>query len=302
MSEHETTAHNEGDQEMNAPARFADNQHSVIKTMAERYGMEPGLFKDVIRRTVIPQNASLEQFAAFMLVANHYQLNPLTKEIYAFPARGGGIQPIVGIDGWVTIINRHPQFDGVDFEYAWKDDRIAAVTCRIYRKDRSRPTVVTEYMNECKMPTDAWNMRPVRMLRHKALMQCARYAFSISGLMDEEEGETIRDITPPKVEPKPAKIRTLEDFGNGGGKPEPKKPARSRGRPKKPEPEPEMEPEWLANFREDLDQCETADEVSDSWNAITDDFTVASDELKALASDLYNSHMGRVNPEPESYA
>jgi phage RecT family recombinase len=105
--------------------------------------------------------------------------------------------------------------------------------------------------------------------------------------------------------PAPRPIRSLEDFGNGHGKKgDPAK--RSRGRPKKPdptpEPEPEMEPEWLANYREDLAQCETADEVQDSWDAINDDFAVASDELKAVASELYNANMERVNPEPDSYA
>ena len=45
------------------------------------------------------------------------QLNPFTKEIYAFPdSKSGGIVPMVSIDGWCRIINEHPQLDGIGFE------------------------------------------------------------------------------------------------------------------------------------------------------------------------------------------
>jgi hypothetical protein len=38
-----------------------------------------------------------------------------------------------------------------------------------------------------------------RMLRHKALMQCARYAFGFSGVTDDDEAENtpgMRNVTP----------------------------------------------------------------------------------------------------------
>jgi hypothetical protein len=37
-----------------------------------------------------------------------------------------------------------------------------------------------------------------RMLRHKALMQCARYAFGFSGITDEDEAadQGMRNVTP----------------------------------------------------------------------------------------------------------
>ena len=36
-----------------------------------------------------------------------------------------------------------------------------------------------------------------RMLRHKALIQCSRVAFGFSGIVDDEEAATLRDVTPP---------------------------------------------------------------------------------------------------------
>jgi len=171
---------------------------SVIADMAERFGMDRRAFEATIKATLMPANTqpSDEQIVAFLLVAKKYNLNPFTKEIFAFPSRGGGIQPIVSIDGWLKIINDHPQFDGMEF-----DDRIddkgslVAVTCKIFRKDRSRPVEVTEYMSECRRSTDTWKQWPARMLRHKAAIQAARYAFGFSGILDPDEAERVESVT-----------------------------------------------------------------------------------------------------------
>lgn len=134
-------------------------------------------------------NITDSQMVAMMMVAKQFNLNPWTNEIYAFPNKGA-IVPIVGVDGWSRIINDHPQFDGMDFE---QDEE--SCTCIIYRKDRSHPIKVTEWLSECKRPTDPWKMSPKRMLRHKALIQCARLAFGYTGIYEPDEAEKIRDIT-----------------------------------------------------------------------------------------------------------
>lgn len=172
---------------------------SVLVDMSGRYGMEPAAFEATLRATVCKGNVSREEFAAFLLVAKEYGLNPMTKELYAFPAKGGGIQPIVSIDGWARIINDHPMFDGMEFEDVREGDDLIAITCRMHRKDRSRSIEATEYMAECRRSTDVWKTWPRRMLRHKAMIQCARYAFGFSGIVDPDEFErmeTARDVTP----------------------------------------------------------------------------------------------------------
>ncbi|WP_019558518.1 phage recombination protein Bet [Thioalkalivibrio sp. ALE12] len=167
-------------------------QPSVLRDMAERFGMDPAKFEQTLRATVFPADAGNEQFAAFLLTAKKYGLDPITKQIYAFPAKGGGIQPIVSIDGWMHMINSHPQFDGMEFEDQLSDQgKILAITCRMYRKDRNRPVAVTEYMEECSRPTDTWKKWPARMLRHKAAIQAARYAFGFSGVVDPDEADRV---------------------------------------------------------------------------------------------------------------
>lgn len=164
--------------------------------MANRYGLEPGKFYSTIEKTILPANkqATREQVAAFLVVANHYQLNPFIKEIFAFPSQNGGITPIVSVDGWLTIINRQSTLDGIKYEDHFDGDgKLTAVTCRIFRKDRTHPNEITEYMAECRRNTPTWSQWPARMLRHKALIQCARQAFGLAGIYDPDEAERIAE-------------------------------------------------------------------------------------------------------------
>lgn len=146
---------------------------------------------ETLKATAFKGQVSDAQMTALMVVANQYALNPWTKEIYAFPDKNNGIVPVVGVDGWSRIINSHPQFDGIEFE---QDDQ--SCTCVIFRKDRNRPIKVTEWMAECKRGTGPWQSHPKRMLRHKAMIQCARLAFGYGGIYDQDEAERIVEAQP----------------------------------------------------------------------------------------------------------
>ena len=172
---------------------------SLVKTIAHKYGVEESQMLTTLKATCFSQGnnkpeVTNEQMMALLVVANEYNLNPFTREIYAFP-QNGGIVPIVGIDGWLNIINSHSQFDGMEFEEKFDDDgKLVSCTCKIHRKDRKYPTEVTEYLSECKMNTKPWTDKPVRMLRHKTTIQCGRYAFGFSGIFDEDDAAVIKDI------------------------------------------------------------------------------------------------------------
>jgi len=187
---------------------------SALNYMAAKIHAEPAKLLATLKATVF-KGATDEELLALVVVANTYGLNPLLKELYAFPAKGGGIVPVVSIDGWVSMVNGHAQMDGMDFEEHYSEaGKLEAITCKLWRKDRSRPISVTEHLSECKRSTEPWKMEH-RMLRHKALMQCARYAFGFSGLTDEDEaGDTpgMRDVTPAKTaKAAPARV-TVDPF------------------------------------------------------------------------------------------
>ena len=171
------------------PARLAT-------VLADKYMVDRKQFIDVLKKTVFPSDKPVNdaQTAAFMIVASQYELNPFTKEIYAFPGKGGGIIPVVSVDGWLKIANSHPQFDGIELvDNDDKDGKIVSVTAKVYRKDRKQAVVVTEHLSECVRDTDPWKRYPRRMLRHKAAIQGIRYAFSFAGIYDPDEAERIQD-------------------------------------------------------------------------------------------------------------
>lgn len=183
--------------------------------MAGKYNVEPSKLLETLKNTVF-RGATNDELLALVVVSNEYGLNPLTKEIYAFPAKGGGIVPVVSIDGWIRMMNDHPQFDGIDYEFEHTEDgKLISCTSIIYRKDRSHPTRVTEYLMECRRNTEPWKMER-RMLRHKATIQGARVAFGFSGITDEDEAAVTpglanaRDVTPKTA----ARATPLDPFAS----------------------------------------------------------------------------------------
>ena len=87
----------------------------------------------------------------------------------------------------------------------------------IYRKDRSRPVAIREYLDEVyRAPfkqgmKGPWQTHTKRFLRHKTLIQCARIAFGFSGIFDEDEAMRIveGEVIEPDYPPVPPK---REDF------------------------------------------------------------------------------------------
>ncbi len=165
---------------------MAVEKRSVLNKMAERYSVATDKLLETLKNTAF-KGATNEQLMALCIVADQYKLNPFTKEIYAFPDKNGGIVPVVGIDGWLRIINEHQQFDGMTVDCTPDE-----CTVTIHRKDRTHATVLTEYMAEVRRDNSApWKSHPMRMLRHKAIIQCARAAFGYGGIKDPDEAERI---------------------------------------------------------------------------------------------------------------
>lgn len=191
---------------------------SLIERVADRFGVDANKMLNTLKATAFraEQEVTNEQMMALLVVADQYELNPWTKEIYAFPDKKNGIIPVVGIDGWSRIINSNPAFDGIDFI---ESDEIiesnehkpcpAWIECVIYRKDRSHPIKVKERLSECyRAPFKGkygvvmgpWQSHPSRFLRHKAMVQCARVAFGFVGIFDQDEAERIREADVPRVD------------------------------------------------------------------------------------------------------
>lgn len=183
---------------------------SVINALASKLECDPQKLAPLLKKTAFATCRTDEEFMAMCMVANTYGLNPILKEVYAFPAKGGQVVPIVSVDGWIKLMNSHPAFDGVEFEE--DQDRCTAI---VYRKDRSHPIKATEWLGECIGNTEPWKRWPRRMLRHKALIQSARIAFGFAGIYDEDEGRRIAEAgaidIPDAVQAVPAGEQSSSD-------------------------------------------------------------------------------------------
>jgi phage recombination protein Bet len=178
-----------------------------VSTLARSVNVDPRELIDALKTQIMP-NAKDAELMAFCMVANKYGLDPFMKQVYAVRKNGAGAyEAWIAIDGWYAIVERHPQNDGVEFEEHRENGSVIAITCRMFRKDRTRPFVVTEYMDECRRDSGPWNSHPIRMLRHKAFIQCARSAYAIAESGDAESAP---------AEPPPASgvapINALEDL------------------------------------------------------------------------------------------
>lgn len=213
------TAAIEASQSRAIAAREAEAKpRTALEAMASRLKVSPTILQNTLRSTVFSACRSNEEFVALVVVANEYGLNPLLKEIYAFPAKGGGLVPMVSVDGWIRIMNEHPAFDGIEFEYV-NDEKgqTEAIESIIFRKDRAHPIKTIEYMDECKRATDPWKQSPRRMLRHRALIQGARIAFGFSGIAsegDEVEYGPVVDIEPQQAKSLPSHDELARELGD----------------------------------------------------------------------------------------
>ncbi|BDQ35895.1 hypothetical protein SYK_02550 [Pseudodesulfovibrio nedwellii] len=218
------------------------NKGALIAKFSEKFGVDQNQLAGILKATCFkqsskkgqpPADVTNEQMAALLIVADQYGLNPFTKEIYAFPDKGKGIVPIVGVDGWTRIMNEHPAFDGMEFNYSEDIVTIDAdakpcpawIEVVVYRTDRTRPIKIREYLAECYRPAfdgkygkiaGPWQSHTSRFLRHKALIQGARTAFGFSGIYEEDEAKHIaearvvgmnRDM-PKAIDTKPVKTKT----------------------------------------------------------------------------------------------
>ena len=187
---------------------------TAMQILSNSLGVSQEEVTDVIKGMIISSKnqhgatATNAELAIVSSVCAKYDLNPLVSECAAFVS-GGKLSVVVMIQGWYRIVNRQPEFDGVEFEDHFDGSGvISSTTCIMYLKNRSRPVKVTEYYSECKQDrSEVWKKYPLRMLRHKAYIQCAKMAFGLSEILDDDEAARItgsrqeKDITPTSAAP-----------------------------------------------------------------------------------------------------
>lgn len=160
---------------------------------------------DTIRKTVAI-GANDSELKMFLSIAGTYGLDPFLHEIWFMQMRGRNTI-ITGRDGYLKIANRTPEFDGMSSDVVRAADRfvkegdeikhlygganrgeIVGAYAIVYRKDRKHPAYFFAPFREYyKGNSGVWAQYPSAMIQKVAESMALKRAFSISGLVTEEE-------------------------------------------------------------------------------------------------------------------
>ena len=173
---------------------------------------------ETIKKTVAV-NATNEELGMFLSLCSNYDLDPFAKEIWCIKM-GGKTIITTSRDGYLKIANRNPAYDGMvsdvvregdkflrqgtEINHAYSANRggIIGAYALVYRKDRRIPTYFFAPFDEyCKRDNGTWRQYPSAMIIKVAESMALKRAFSISGLVTEEEIGTGQG---QKIAPQPA--------------------------------------------------------------------------------------------------
>jgi len=160
---------------------------------------------DTIRNTVAI-GANDRELNMYLTIAAKYELDPFLHEIW-FTKIGDRNTIITGRDGYLKIANRHPEYNGMISDVVCAGDKflkdgdivkhaydiqnrgaIIGAYAVVYRKDREHPSYFFAPFREYnKGGRGVWGQYPSAMIIKVAEAMALKRAFSISGLVTEEE-------------------------------------------------------------------------------------------------------------------
>jgi hypothetical protein len=194
--------------------------------LATFLGIETGMMLDTIKaqcfKSTTPDKVSDEQLAAFVSVANALRLNPLLSGmLYCYPAKNGGIEPMIGPDGIFTLLANNSdivkQADGGPAWYTEQSKEGAEDICTAFINHATKGLLKKKiYLSEWVVGSNPnWVSRRRHMADVRALKQCARQV--IHGIpFDEDERkiaemvnvtDTANEQAPAPDRPDPATLR-----------------------------------------------------------------------------------------------
>jgi len=284
-----------------------DKRLGIVSSYANHLGVEAGKLMTVLKNSCFKSREPFtdEEVFAGLWLAHRYSLDPFAREFYLFRGQGGQVSGITGIDGWIKVVNSQPNYDGCEFEWQFTQDGLPfACTCKIYDKSRSRPFEVTEFYDECVIPTSPnWRKMPKRLLRHRAFIQCARLAFGLSGLLVRDEAEEIArtmNVTEVQMEPIAPQVQQRNRLIQGGSRAGKSQALKREPQPLKapdvpdwhPDVQVEEEPPLTTRFGDPPKTRSAAEELEEHWESIAE--SIPADSQKVETFDDYEA----AKPEP----
>lgn len=142
------------------------------------------------------QPDELVQYAALCQNAG---LNPVTTEVSPLVQKGR-ISLIIGVDGWTRIARTDPNFDGIEFKFAEEMVKVGNhevpkyIDTYVYFKNRSHASFWrTPYDEARRDSSPVWSSMPLQMLQNRATTNAIKRAFGLSGFVDSEDVQYIKE-------------------------------------------------------------------------------------------------------------
>lgn len=122
-------------------------------------------------------SGSANHITLLFKLAEHYQLDVLTKEIALIPNKG----PFIGVWGRLHIAHRSGRLDGLEADDEYETDKHHCVRCVVWRNDMGHPAAKV-IGRVAKADKKDW---PMEIARARALRAALGYAFSIHDSFDD---------------------------------------------------------------------------------------------------------------------
>ena len=180
---------------------------------------------ETIKKTVAV-NATDEELNMFLSLCATYSLDPFAKEIWCIKMGGKAIIT-TSRDGYLKIANRDPNYEGmtsdvvragdkfmkqggeINHAYSANRGQIIGAYALVYRTDRKVPAYFFAPFDEyCKKDNATWRQYPSAMIIKVAESMALKRAFSISGLVTEEEIGTGQEQKAQQPQEAPARTNS----------------------------------------------------------------------------------------------
>ena len=170
---------------------------------------------DTLRKTVAA-GANDEELQMFLHLASKYQLDPFAKELFFIqvPTKNGNRNTIMtSRDGYLSIAERNPHYKGIVSDAVYANDKfikgqevqhtyslnnrgeLAGAYALVYRDDRIAPIYFFAPIKDYYKESQVWRQYPHAMIVKVAEAMALKRAFSISGLVTQEEIQNEKDTT-----------------------------------------------------------------------------------------------------------
>lgn len=183
-----------------------ERRQSIAAEAAACLGVTPDKVCNLLRNVWKPSKdqppfTDQEMFVGLSMIAR-FELDPVAKEVYVTRIKGR-LVTIVGIDGWIKILDRTDHYDGFDQELIRDESgTITGCVTTIYSTKRSHPARYEAFQEEYgNVSKDVAKTLPIHMLRVFSLRHAARLFVPLGGVTTEEEAAYMAGVGNQRTEP-----------------------------------------------------------------------------------------------------